>query len=100
MRSLDRKFGLEANGIKSHVVDPASVAVARGRRRAKTDALDGEILLRTLLAWKRREPRICSIVVPPTPKQEDRRRLSRERGNPAAGASAARQPDNTTGLDG
>ena len=29
--------------------DPASVAVSRRRRRAKTDAIDGETLLRTLL---------------------------------------------------
>jgi len=28
---------LEANGIESHVVDPASIAVPRRRRRAKTD---------------------------------------------------------------
>ena len=53
---------LQANGIESHVVDPASVAVARRRRRAKTDSLDGETLLRTLLAWKRDEPRVCSMV--------------------------------------
>lgn len=49
---------LVENGIESHVVDPASVAVAKRRRRAKTDALDGETLLRTLLAWKRGEPRV------------------------------------------
>jgi transposase len=47
---------LEANDIESHVVDPASVAVSRRRRRAKTDMIDGETLLRTLLAWKRGEP--------------------------------------------
>ncbi len=70
---------LEANGIESHVVDPASIAVPRRRRRAKTDAIDGETLLRTLLAWERGEPRVCAMVVPPTPEQEDRRRLSRER---------------------
>ena len=70
---------LEAEGIESHVVDPASIAVSRRRRRAKTDAIDGETLLRTLLAWKRGEPRVCEMVVPPTPEQEDRRRLSRER---------------------
>jgi transposase len=70
---------LEARGIESHVVDPASIAVSRRRRRAKTDAIDGETLLRTLLAWKRGEPRVCEMVVPPTPEQEDRRRLSRER---------------------
>jgi len=72
---------LEANDIESHVVDPASIAVSRRRRRAKTDAIDGETLLRTLLAWKRGEPRVCEMVVPPTPEQEDHRRLSRERAN-------------------
>src|SRR6266568_9339027 len=70
---------LDANGVESHVVDPASVAVPRRHRRAKTDAIDGETLLRTLLAWQRGEPRVCSMVVPPSPEQEDRRRISRER---------------------
>jgi transposase len=70
---------LNAHGIQSHVVDPASIAVPRRRRRAKTDAIDGETLLRTLLAWQRGEPRVCAMVVPPTPEQEDRRRTSRER---------------------
>jgi transposase len=70
---------LNANGIESHVVDPASIAVPRRWRRAKTDAIDGETLLRTLLAWQRGEPRVCAMVVPPTPAQEDRRRTSRER---------------------
>lgn len=70
---------LEANSITSHVVDPASIAMPRRRRRAKSDAIDGETLLRTLLAWDRGEPRVCAMVVPPTPDQEDRRRLSRER---------------------
>ena len=70
---------LEAAGIESHVVDPASVAVPRRRRRAKTDKIDGELLLRTLLAWLRSEPRVCSMVVPPSSEEEDRRRLARER---------------------
>jgi transposase len=70
---------LEANGIESHVVDPASIAVPRRWRRAKTDAIDGETLLRTLLAWTRGEPRVCAMVVPPTPEEEDRRRVCRER---------------------
>ena len=70
---------LERNGIESHVVDPASVAVPRRHRRAKTDAIDGETLIRTLLAWKRGEPRVCTMVVPPAPDDEDRRRISRER---------------------
>jgi transposase len=70
---------LEKNGVESHVVDPASVAVPRRKRRAKSDRIDGETLLRTLMAWKRGEPRVCSMVVPPSPEDEDRRRLSRER---------------------
>ena len=70
---------LEANGVESHVVDPASIAVPRRHRRAKTDAIDGETLLRTLLAWTRGEPRVCAMVVPPTPEEEDRRRVCRER---------------------
>jgi len=70
---------LETEGISSHVVDPASIAVPRRHRRAKTDRLDGELLLRTLLAWCRGEPRVCSMVVAPRPEQEDQRRLSRER---------------------
>lgn len=70
---------LQQNGIESHVVDPASIAMPRRRRRAKTDRLDGETLLRALLAYKRGEPRVCAMVVAPTPEEEDRRRLCRER---------------------
>ena len=70
---------LEAEGIESHVVDAASIAAPRRRRRAKTDRLDGESLLRALLAWLRGEPRVCSMVRVPTPAAEDRRRPSRER---------------------
>lgn len=70
---------LEASGMESHVVDAASIAVPRRHRRAKTDVIDGETLLRTLMAWKRGEPRVCSIVVPPNAGEEDRRRISRER---------------------
>lgn len=65
--------------ITSHVVDAASIAVPRRRRRAKTDRIDGELLLRTLMAWSRGEPRVCSMVRVPTVEDEDRRRLGRER---------------------
>ena len=44
---------LVQNGITSHVVDPASIAVNRRHRRAKTDKIDGVKLLRTLMAWMR-----------------------------------------------
>ncbi len=70
---------LKKEGIESHVVDPASIATSRRRRRAKTDKIDGEALLRALLAYKRGEPRVCAMVKAPTPEEEDRRRLSRER---------------------
>jgi transposase len=70
---------LEQEGIESHVVDAASIAVSRRRRRAKTDKIDGEALLRALLAFKRGEPRVCSMVRAPTPEEEDRRRICRER---------------------
>ncbi|MGY4317542.1 transposase [Bradyrhizobium sp. JR3.5] len=70
---------LQQEGIESHVVDPASIATPRRRQRAKTDRLDGETLLRTLLAYKRGEPRVCAMVVAPSPEEEDRRRLCRER---------------------
>jgi transposase len=70
---------LEQEGIESHVVDAASVLTSRRRRKAKTDRIDGEALLRTLLAYKRGEPRVCAMVRPPSPEEEDRRRLCRER---------------------
>jgi len=70
---------LEREGIESHVVDPASIAVSRRRRRAKTDRIDGEALLRTLMAYKRGEPRVCAMVRAPSPEEEDHRRLCRER---------------------
>jgi transposase len=70
---------LEREGIESHVVDAASILTSRRRRRAKTDRIDGEALLRTLLAYKRGEPRVCSMVRAPSAEEEDRRRLCRER---------------------
>jgi transposase len=41
---------LRKEGIESHVVDPASITTSRRRRRAKTDRIDGEALVRALLA--------------------------------------------------
>ena len=70
---------LQQDGIESDVVDPASIATSRRRRRAKTDRIDGEALVRALLAYKRGEPRACAMVQAPTPHEEDRRRISRER---------------------
>jgi transposase len=70
---------LESEGIESYVVDPASIATSRRRRRAKTDKIDGEALVRALLAYKRGEPRVCAMVRAPSAEEEDRRRICRER---------------------
>ena len=69
---------LDQEGIESHIVDPASIMTSRRRRRAKTDRIDGEALVRALLAHQRGEPRVCAMVRVPTPEEEDRRRVSRE----------------------
>jgi transposase len=66
-------------GITNFVFDPASIAVEQRSRRAKTDRIDGEVLVRTLMAHCRGEPRVVRIVRVPSPEQEDVRRGSRER---------------------
>ena len=70
---------LAAAGITNLVFDPASIAVEQRARRAKTDRIDGELLLRTLMAHWRGEPRVVRIVRVPSVEQEDARRASRER---------------------
>jgi transposase len=70
---------LAAAGISNFVFDPASIAVEQRGRRAKTDRIDGEVMLRTLLAHCRGEPRVVRIVQVPSSEQEDARRASRER---------------------
>ena len=70
---------LIAAGIANLVFDPASIAVEQRARRAKTDRIDGELLLRTLMAHCRGEPRVVRIVRAPSVAEEDARRASRER---------------------
>ena len=70
---------LRARGIEAHVVHSTSVAVSREHRRAKTDRLDTEMLIRVFLGWLRGEPRHCRMVAIPTLEEEDARRPSRER---------------------
>jgi len=53
---LDRVLDKET-WIESHIVEAGSIAMPRRHRRAKTDRLDGETLIRALIAWKRGEPR-------------------------------------------
>jgi transposase len=70
---------LIAEGIEVHIIQPSSVPVDRRMRRAKSDGIDAELLLRTLLAWLRGEPRVCSMVPIPDEADEDARRCVRER---------------------
>jgi transposase len=70
---------LTAAGITNHVFDPASIAVEQRARRAKNDGIDGEQMLRTLMAYCRGEPRVVRVVRVPSVEQEDARRDSRER---------------------
>ena len=72
---------LRGRGVEAYVIHPASIAVSREHRRAKTDRLDTELLLRAFLGWLRGEKRHCSMVAIPTEEEEDARRPNRERGN-------------------
>ena len=65
---------LQKESIESHVVDPASISTSRRRRRAKTDRIDGEALIRALLAYKRGEPRVCACLLYTSPSPRDRQR--------------------------
>ena len=67
------------HGMEAYVIQPSSVPVDRRMRRAKSDGIDAELLLRTLLAWLRGEPRVCSMVPIPDEADEDARRCVRER---------------------
>src|SRR6201996_3882151 len=71
---------LETHGIRNYVIDPASLQVDRRARRAKTDRVDAERLLRSLMAYLRGEPKVWSVVRVPSVAEEDDRRLHRERG--------------------
>src|SRR5438046_5787866 len=67
---------LLAAGITNYVFDPASIAVDQRARRVKTDRIDGEKMLRTLMAYLRGEPRVVRIVRAPRPDTADARRRS------------------------
>jgi transposase len=70
---------LTDQGVVSYVVDPSSIEVNRRGRRAKTDRIDLEKLMRVLPAYLRGEPRVCSMLHVPSVEDEDRKRRSRER---------------------
>jgi len=70
---------LVGQGVVSHVVDPSSIEVNRRARRAKTDRIDLDKLMRTFLSYLRGEPRVCSMLHVPSVEDEDRKRRTRER---------------------
>lgn len=70
---------LTTQGVINHEIDPSSIEVNRRARRAKTDRIDLEKMMRAFLAHLRGEPRVCSIIHVPTVEDEDRKRLTRER---------------------
>lgn len=72
---------LQARDVEAYVIHPTSIAVSREHRRAKTDRLDTELLMRAFLGWLRGEKRHCSMVAIPTIEEEDARRPNRERQN-------------------
>ena len=63
----------------SHVLEPTSILVNRRARRAKTDRLDAQGMLRVLAAYLAGDRHACSMVRVPTPEEEDAKRLHRER---------------------
>ena len=66
---------LTAQGVICYVVDPASIEV---NRRAKTDRIDLDKLMRMFLAYLRGEPRVCGMLHVPS-VEEDRKRRTHER---------------------
>ena len=70
---------LTAHGIAAYVLEPTSILVNRRARRAKTDRLDAEGMLRVLAAWLGGDRQVCSMVRVPTPEEEDGKRPHRER---------------------
>src|ERR671911_73899 len=69
---------LRTRDVEAYVIHPASVAVSREHRRAKTDRLDTGMLKRAFLGWLRGEPGHCQMVAIPT-LEEDAKRPNRER---------------------
>lgn len=68
---------LERVGIVNVVVDSASIEVSRRRRRAKTDRLDAEALLRRLIRYWLGEREQWKVVHVPSVEVEDARQAER-----------------------
>ncbi len=69
---------LGEHGIEAYVIHAASIPVPREHKRAKTDRIDTEMLIRAVLGWLRGEAWHCRMAQIPTLEEEDARRPSRE----------------------
>lgn len=69
---------LREQGIEAYVIHAASVAVSREHRRAKTDRLDTQSLMRAFVGWLRGEARHCQMAAIATLAEEDARMAGRE----------------------
>jgi transposase len=65
-------------GVNNLVVDAASIETARRGRRAKTDRLDAEKLVRKLMDWHRGDRQVWRVARVPSVAEEDQRRPQRE----------------------
>lgn len=70
---------LKSLGVDNLVVDSASIEVDRRARRAKTDRLDADKLVRMLIRYWGGETRLWGVARVPSEAEEDERRLHRER---------------------
>ncbi|MEL4073526.1 transposase, partial [Ochrobactrum sp. GPK 3] len=69
---------LRKRGIRTSVLDSTSFLVNRRSRRAKTDRLDAESMVRMFRSFDQGDRTVCREVRVPTP-EEDAKRLDRER---------------------
>lgn len=65
-------------GIENRIVDSSSIEVNRKQRRAKTDRVDGQSLLRMLWRYHNGEKTVFRMVQVPSEAEEDERQLHRE----------------------
>jgi transposase len=68
---------MEQMGVDDMVVDASSIEVNRRQRRAKTDRMDVQKLVRQLIRYWRGEHDVWRVVRVPSPEAEDRRQLHR-----------------------
>jgi transposase len=69
---------LAEQGVENLIVDSSSIQVNRRQRRAKTDRMDVEKLLRQLIGYRSGDKSVWSVVRVPSVEEEDRRHLHRE----------------------